>query len=304
MKLNSKNQLGLKIEKNHDLQIEMLAIRTQNIQDLGEAGGMEHVIDEAIAAATELILRDVKLINHNYLIRETAMEMVRKIPINAKFDIKFLKNVPTKKGTFLLGDELAFRYFKIGNTMNAVFFETEYQSISHLNPIQLEELKVGVDKMTGVELLNDDVMKGLSWKYINIDLETGEIKLPTKESQALDAKAGYYVEEKPMKDEYFKLFVQLLLFIELSDLKVHVLEPNQKTGTRKTGKYINESDSNVSIVDSKWNVVSVRTESFLVSGHWRMQPCGVGHLERKLIFVDTFEKKGYTRRKQLSTTNI
>ena len=43
--------------------------------------------------------------------------------------------------------------------------------------------------------------------------------------------------------------------------------------------------------------MSIRTESFKVTGHWRFQPCGVGMLERKLIWIDTFEKSGYVRNK-------
>jgi hypothetical protein len=40
----------------------------------------------------------------------------------------------------------------------------------------------------------------------------------------------------------------------------------------------------------------VRTEGFKVRGHWRWQAYGEGMKERKLIFINAFEKKGYIRR--------
>lgn len=44
---------------------------------------------------------------------------------------------------------------------------------------------------------------------------------------------GFVNNNKPYEDVEFKLFVQLLLFVELSELTVEVLEPKQKTGSRK-----------------------------------------------------------------------
>ena len=111
--------------------------------------------------------------------------------------------------------------------------------------------------------------------------------------------------ENYMQDKYFAEFLRLLIFFEYSDTEIKELKPNQKTGTKREGKYFNESNKNVTIVDSNWNNIIVRNEAFGVSGHFRLQPTGEGRKERKLIYISEFTKSGYIRgvKKQEQTTN-
>lgn len=51
---------------------------------------------------------------------------------------------------------------------------------------------------------------------------------------------------------------------------------NSKIGTRKDGRYFNESREDIVIVDSTWNKIMVKTGEFGVSGHLRFQPSGEG----------------------------
>ena len=44
-----------------------------------------------------------------------------------------------------------------------------------------------------------------------------------------------------------------------------------------------------------------RDEGFPVRGHFRLQPFGTGHAERKLIYISPFMKNGYHRRAELLT---
>lgn len=269
MKLNRKTQLGLMISENHDLQLRIIGQQTGIIQNRHEHL-TEQEISEGISNTTELVLDDGKYLNQNYLVKTTALEMVKKIPVDTpKFDIKFLKNLPVKKATFLLGKDLSMKYYKTADNVYAVFF-------------RLEDTPEG---------------EAFTWTWLRIEMTTGKIVLPVFEKY-MEAKDSEHsiLQTKPFEDAEFKLFVQLLLFVELSELEIEVLEPKRKTGTKKTGKYLNDSEKNVAIVDSKWNVVSVNNTGFLVDGHWRLQPCGEGRLKRKMIWIDTFEKKGYIRR--------
>jgi hypothetical protein len=278
------------------MQMQILAMRTKNIQTLASNIQINNQ-EEAISSATELIVDAGEYSNQTYLLKDSAMQMVKKIPLNSKFDIKFLKNVPNKKATFLLGKDLAFRYFKKHGMIYGVFF---YLTESDIPESQKDFWNTLAKEVEGTWIEGEKVI-GVAWNFIKIDLNTGGVIVPeevnTKKRAEEVMKTGYLSVENPLaNDANFRLFVQLLLFIELSDLEIDILEPKQKIGTRKQGKYLNDSKSNISIVDSKWNVVSVRNESFLVGGHWRMQPCGKNNEERKLIYIDTFEKKGYTRR--------
>jgi hypothetical protein len=90
---------------------------------------------------------------------------------------------------------------------------------------------------------------------------------------------------------------RLLCFFYLAENEMIIVEPGRKYGTKKQGKLINTfQDIPVTIVNSTWNITSIRTEGFAVSGHFRLQPCGPGLTETKLILIEPFEKNGYMRK--------
>lgn len=68
-------------------------------------------------------------------------------------------------------------------------------------------------------------------------------------------------------------------------------------------KYVNETKHNIEILDSTWFTTLVKSEGFGVRGHFRFQPCGPGLKLRKLIWIDAFEKEGYTRQAKVLNQN-
>jgi hypothetical protein len=88
--------------------------------------------------------------------------------------------------------------------------------------------------------------------------------------------------------------IRCLIFLKLTEPEIIHLAPGEKHGTRKKGHY-NATPLPVIIVDRNWNKFTVRTEGFGVSGHLRMQPCGKGNADLKLIWISPFEKRGYVR---------
>jgi hypothetical protein len=98
------------------------------------------------------------------------------------------------------------------------------------------------------------------------------------------------------KSEFNRL-VKLMIFIELGDIEVVEIEKGRNNGKAKNeGKITNTSDYTVYVVDSSWNKLIIRTDGFAVMGHFRLQPCGAALKERKLIWINAFEKHGYKRR--------
>lgn len=85
----------------------------------------------------------------------------------------------------------------------------------------------------------------------------------------------------------------LMCFTQLTDNEEILLEHGRKYGTIKQGKVINTLQQPITIVNSKWNVTTIRTEGFPVRGHARLQPTKDGI---KLIYIEPFMKTGYTRR--------
>lgn len=92
--------------------------------------------------------------------------------------------------------------------------------------------------------------------------------------------------------EIEELLYKLMIFFYLTENTEEILAPKSVTGTKKTGKIKNDFSFPVIKVTSKWNVTSIRTEGFMVSGHWRLQP----YKDRvENIFIEPFEKHGYKR---------
>ena len=79
-----------------------------------------------------------------------------------------------------------------------------------------------------------------------------------------------------------------------SDTEFKFVESKKKIGTRKKG-YKNNTNYDFTIIDSVWNNIIVRKEGFNVSGHLRLQPCGIQSMDRKLIWITEHKKHGYVR---------
>jgi len=96
------------------------------------------------------------------------------------------------------------------------------------------------------------------------------------------------------------LFLQLLIFINFSEIDVKIVNNNSKTTGNRDNKIVNNSEFQLNIVDTSWNTIIQRTEGFDVRGHLRLQACGEGHKDRKLIWINQFQKHGYTRTAKIS----
>ncbi len=285
MKLNAKSQLGLNVTGKMVSAIMKRQYESQSYKEANEN-------NQAVARKwfTEIFYKEISNVisrdefkrvverdggavgrigemkTENYLIAQTAIELAKRIKIDEdKFDMKFLSKVKDQKITFLLGQDNFIRYVKRENLIFAI-------------------------KVTSVEVENAG--QHISYISFMIDTETGEVNYANK-------------SDAPLSDPEFKFFVQLLVFTELSRLEIKILNPKEKFGTRKTGKYINESNQKVTIVDSVWNKMVVRATGFGVSGHWRWQVKGVGRSEMEYIFIEEFRKKGYIRmpKKEEATIN-
>lgn len=93
---------------------------------------------------------------------------------------------------------------------------------------------------------------------------------------------------------YFAFLVSFICFMKYCETETKIIKPNGREHHIGT-KYVNETKSKIEIVDSTWFTTIVRSEGFNVRGHFRFQPFGAGLADRKLIWIDGFEKSGYTR---------
>lgn len=89
-------------------------------------------------------------------------------------------------------------------------------------------------------------------------------------------------------------FMEYYLFIKYAEIETKQLKPGQKIKDIDC-KYINDTSSNIKILNSTWFTNLVKSDGFKVRGHFRLQPKKKdGEWTREIIWINEFEKTGYT----------
>lgn len=100
-------------------------------------------------------------------------------------------------------------------------------------------------------------------------------------------------------DFWMAWLISMICFIKYCPIETKIIEGGRR-GHHAGQKYVNETDQKIEILDSTWFTTIIRSEGFQVGGHFRMQPFGPGLAQKKLIWIDPFEKHGYTRKAKIS----
>lgn len=105
-----------------------------------------------------------------------------------------------------------------------------------------------------------------------------------------------YIEDG-RDDLYWVSFItSFCLFKKYCDIETKETSPKNRRAKVGGNKYINETDKRIKILDCTWFTNLVVSGAFGVSGHLRWQRYGPNNSLKKLIWVDEFEKQGYTRK--------
>lgn len=110
---------------------------------------------------------------------------------------------------------------------------------------------------------------------------------------------NYYIADDYEKQhiDHFLLIAEFVLmcgFLKYCDIETKIIKPQEKYKDTYNIKYFNETKSNIEILDSRWFTEIVRSEGFKVRGHFRLQPYGQGMVKKKWIYINSFDKTGYT----------
>ena len=177
--------------------------------------------------------------------------------IGDHYDWTFFKNIKNQKVTFIFPDNSLLRFQAIDDV--------------------LQFCQVNFDFEKG-----NDNQGSIDWVMFYVNRMTGE-----------QCDHFGHVDVKRIE----KFVYCLLAFFYLSDNEMVLVEPGKKYGTKKSGKIINTfPNTPVTVVNSNWNITSIRTEGFGVSGHMALRWCGKGRSEAKMIFIEPYQKKGYMRK--------
>ena len=211
--------------------------------------------------------------NKNYYITSTVIEKLDLLKVKQKelkgkmqFDWTYFNSIEPQKITFLTSTNSAIRFWFTG---------------THISIFFLQELSKGEMKSRGTQ---DNVW----FDFCFVDKRDGTYHPPT-------FKEG---ETDEHKEQYERFIYSLLCFFFLSENELVIVEPNRKYGTKKSGKVVNSLPFPITVVNSNWNVTSIRVESFGVAGHFALRWTGQGRRIPKMVFIEPYEKGGYVRKAQ------
>jgi hypothetical protein len=106
---------------------------------------------------------------------------------------------------------------------------------------------------------------------------------------------GLHEKELTLNLTHTPEVLQALIFLKAGEQEIKIIESGKKVGTRRDG-FLNLTTNTIKVVNSGWNTIIINTEGFSVDGHIRLQACGEKHKDRKLIWINPFEKEGYVRK--------
>lgn len=93
-----------------------------------------------------------------------------------------------------------------------------------------------------------------------------------------------------LNDEYY--FVCLVLFMQVAEIYEEIIPERTKQKIFNTTVIDNRNIEWI-LLNINFLKRSIRTDSYSVSGHFRWQACGKNWKDRKLIFIESYQKDGY-----------
>jgi hypothetical protein len=188
-----------------------------------------------------------------------------KVPKDIRIDV--LKSLPNRKDIIQLDELRCVRYMK---TDTEVFFSIHQRK----SPVT----RFNIDEKTHTF-------------YMGINLETGFMSIDNMDTLSKES-----ITWDKVIEDFYGLFMVVVTYLELTPISLSIVKGGKKRGDiMKNNILKNESKSSVIQVNSNWNTKVIRTDSFGVRGHHRLQPHGKGRKEYKWIYIEPYEK-GIMRR--------
>lgn len=261
------NHIALRFLTDDTLAFEIIEKTHSNeVRKIINRKHLDNVMSTKVAALWQLINKDNQ---KAFLVTETVhdkLDMLKvKTDVNGHYDWTVFKDAHYCKDTFIL---YPIEQYKGGGCLR-IFINGDVIEFCHLR-FQFDN-RNNKDRGTAM------------WTLFYINRVNNE--------------HGTHCNHKDVKDIY-EFVYKLLCFIFLSENEYQEVKGGQSIGTKKNGKFKNDLPIPVTIINSKWNVTVVRTDGFLVRGHFALRRCGVGRVFTRMVYIEPFEKHGYIRRAQ------
>ena len=98
--------------------------------------------------------------------------------------------------------------------------------------------------------------------------------------------------------------IDMVIVIHLFKKFAEVQVSDTKSRPAKAPEYrpeVKTSLQGVTFLDASWYTTAIHEGDFTVRGHFRLQPCGPEKKDRRLIFINEFQKHGYVRKAKILT---
>lgn len=189
------------------------------------------------------------------------------------FDTLRSKNIDINfSGTIIISGGFTFMFHHEYDTKNDIFVASIYWFNDHKNML----LGYANSATRGVNQTKND------WDWWMADDYKKSFSLFTEDQE---------VEEIMM---LFGMCITLMMFKKYAEVETKILKPNSKIKDDIGCKYINDTKLSITWLDSKWFTNLVKSDAFTVRGHFRLQACGSGLKDHKIIWINEFTKTGYT----------
>lgn len=229
-------------------------------------------------------------------ITENTFSDIKKVSVGLDTDFNLFNKLPDRKDTYIYHDEkICVRYIKRGPFIACIIFLLYREKCERYSKKGPFEENTGV--VSWIPLFIDTIDN----HFVIGERETFGLLEDTKGLLGEKNKIHLFEEptERDLLDEtknFLDDFLKTLAFVELGEIDLKILSPSQSMGTKKKGKFKNDTNRQVIVVDSTWNTTIVRTTGFNVSGHFRLQRCGKNFSGVKLTWINSYDKKGYVRK--------
>lgn len=131
---------------------------------------------------------------------------------------------------------------------------------------------------------------------------TCRIDFESKEIETKKVIWNGYLEEGRTAEFWQSFIISFCLFKKYCEIETKVIDPKVSRREKVAGKkYLNETNKRIKILDATWFTNIVVSGAFGVSGHLRWQRYGPGNTQKKLIWIDEFQKEGYIRKAKAIT---
>lgn len=97
------------------------------------------------------------------------------------------------------------------------------------------------------------------------------------------------------------MIITFILFKRYCDIETKEVSPKNRRAKVGDTKYLNETDKRIKILDATWFTNLVVSGKFEVDGHLHWYWTGPNRSIRRLQWVNTYEKNGYTRKAKAIT---